>query len=361
MKPKILFIARNYPPRLGGLEAYCFNLIERCQKDFSVYKITLSKSRIHLLWFIPYSFFQALYLVRRFHINVVYVCDGLMATVGLLLKKVARVKVAGTIHGLDITYKNRFYQWVVRNCVTRLDRVICVSNATRQECIDRGIPPDRCRVIPNGISPNAAYIEKPKPELRLLLGKQLGHGLGDKKLLVSVGRLVKRKGVLWFVENVMSRLDSGFLYIIAGNGPEYAVIQDAIRRLNLEDRVLMTGRVTDETRNLLYNAADMFIMPNITVSGDVEGFGIAIIEAGSCGLPVVASDIQGIRDAVIDGLTGYRVREGDVEGVLERIRTMDLDRHKVRAAVIQSFDWDQIYRRYVETLFQCGMQEKALE
>ncbi len=216
-------------------------------------------------------------------------------------------------------------------------------------------------MIPNGIFPDAAYIEKPKPELRLLLEKQLGHGLENKKLLVSVGRLVKRKGVLWFVENVMTRLDSGFLYIIAGNGPEYADIQDAIRRLKLDDRVLMTGRVTDETRNLLYNAADMFIMPNITVPGDVEGFGIAIIEAGSCGLPVVASDIQGIRDAVIDGVTGYRVRVGDTEGFLKKIRTMDLDRHKVRAAVIQNFDWNKIYRRYVEALFQSEKRGSALE
>jgi len=351
MKSKILFIARSYPPRLGGLEAYCFNLIERFQKDFSVYKITLSKSRVHLLWFIPYSFLKALYLVLRFRITAVHVCDGVMAPVGLMIKLIASVKVTGTIHGLDITYNNPFYQWIIRTSVSKLDQVICVSRATRQECVDRGISPEKCRVIPNGISPNAAYIEKAKPELRLLLEKQLGQGLGDKKLLVSVGRLVKRKGVLWFVKNVMTCLDSGYLYIVAGNGPEYPAIQDAIRRLKLEDRVLMTGRVTDATRNLLYNAADVFIMPNITVPGDVEGFGIAIIEAGSCGLPVVASDIQGIRDAVIDGVTGYRVREGDAEGFLEKIRTMDLDRKTVRSAVVEYFDWDKIYRRYAAALF----------
>jgi len=351
MKSKILFISRSYPPRLGGLEAYCFNLIERFQKDFSVHKITLSKSKVHLLWFIPYSFFKALYLVQRFRIGAVHVCDGLMATVGLMLKLIASVKVTGTIHGLDITYNNRFYQWVIRRCVSRLDQVICVSRSTMQECGDRGIPAEKCLVIPNGISPGEAYVEKSKSELRPLLEKQLGHGLENKKLLVSVGRLVKRKGVLWFVENVMPRLDSEFFYIVAGNGPEYPAVCNAIKRLKLEDQILMTGRVTDETRNLLYNAADIFIMPNITVPGDVEGFGIVIIEAGSCGLPVVASDIQGIRDALIDGLTGYRVREGDAEGFLEKIRTMDLDRQTVRSAVVEYFDWDKIYRRYAAALF----------
>ena len=358
MKSKILFISRSYPPRLGGLEAYCFNLIERFQKDFSVHKITLSKSRVHLLWFLPFSFLRALYLVRRYRIGAVHVCDGLMAPVGLLLKLIAHVKVAVTIPVLDITYNNPFYQWVVCNSVSRLDRVICVSNATRQECIDRGISPEKCLVIPNGINPDEAYIEKSKLKLRTLLEKQLKHRIEDKKLLVSVGRLVKRKGVLWFVENVMTRLDSGYQYIVAGNGPEYAAIQDAIRRLKLEDRVLMTGRVTDETRNLLYNAADIFIMPNIIVPGDVEGFGIAIIEAGSCGLPGGGSDIQGIRDAVIDGLTGYRVREGVAEGFLEKIRTMDLDRQTVRSAVVENFDWDKIYCRYAAALFQAGVREK---
>jgi phosphatidylinositol alpha-1,6-mannosyltransferase len=87
-------------------------------------------------------------------------------------------------------------------------------------------------------------------------------------------------------------------------------------------------------------------MPNITVPGDVEGFGIVALEAGSCGLPVVASNIQGLRDAVINGKTGYLVEEGDVDGFVGRITDMNLDKDQIRKIVNSTFDWANIYKRY---------------
>ena len=81
------------------------------------------------------------------------------------------------------------------------------------------------------------------------------------------------------------------------------------------------------------------LCPNITVPNDVEGFGIVAIEAGSCGLPVVATNIQGIRDAVIDGKTGYLIQEGNVQGFLERIQDMPLEKGDVRFAVNETFAW----------------------
>jgi len=71
-------------------------------------------------------------------------------------------------------------------------------------------------------------------------------------------------------------------------------------------------------RDILMNAADAFIMPNISIPDDVEGFGISALEAGACGLPVIASNIQGIRDAILDGITGYLVGERDVAGYISK-------------------------------------------
>jgi glycosyltransferase involved in cell wall biosynthesis len=91
-------------------------------------------------------------------------------------------------------------------------------------------------------------------------------------------------------------------------------------------------------------------MPNISIPGDVEGFGIAALEAGACGLPVIASNIQGIRDAIIDGVTGYLVGERDVEAFLSRIQGMDLDRRRVRSEVAGRFSWSKIGLAYAEML-----------
>ena len=133
--------------------------------------------------------------------------------------------------------------------------------------------------------------------------------------------------------------------------PERGTIQKIVDRCNLQGRVLLLGEVSDEDRKLIYNASDIFIMPNITVPGDVEGFGIVALEAGSCGLPVVASNIQGLRDAVINGKTGYLVGEGDVEGFVSRITDMSLEKDQIREIVNSTFDCAKIYKDYQTFLF----------
>jgi len=174
--------------------------------------------------------------------------------------------------------------------------------------------------------------------------------LRDKIVLVSVGRLVRRKGVSWFVREVMPRLQPSYCYLIVGDGPEYGHVQEVLKQKNLRKRVLLLGKVSDEERNLILNASDIFIMPNIEVPGDVEGFGIVAIEAGSCGLPVIASNIQGIRDAVLDGKTGTLVEERDAEGYLREIENMRLNRDRIRSIVNSAFDWSHIYKKYRDVL-----------
>jgi phosphatidyl-myo-inositol dimannoside synthase len=350
MKPKILFISRNYPPKLGGLETYSYNLIKEFEKDFSVFKIVLRKSILNLVWFLPFSFFKALFLNQKHSFSNIHLCDGLLAPVGVLLKCFTRASVSVSIHGLDVTYKNLFYQWLIPRCVGKLNKIICVSRSTREECLRRCIPGRKCRVIPNGIQPDEFYFHRSPEELRGQLEKSVNICLKNKKILITIGRLIKRKGIIWFVDRVMPELDDSYLYIIAGQGPEFEPIDRKVKERDLLNQVLMLGRISEKFRRLIYNAADIFIMPNITVEGDAEGFGIVVIEAGSCGLPVVASKIQGLRDAVIEGKTGYLIEEGDADGFVERIKNMDLKKEVVRSCVNEVFDWTTIYRRYQNTL-----------
>ena len=353
MNRPILFITRNYPPKTGGLEAYSYHLIRefesRDTNDF-VHKIVLTKSVFHLVWFFPYCFVKALYFISRYSIQSVHLCDGFLAPVGLMLKWLTGARVTVSIVGLDITFKNRLYQSIVPQCIKRLDRVISISRSTRDECLRRGISPLNCTVIPVGIVPTEQCLGTPKADLQRKLESRTGLSLKGKTVLVTVGRLVKRKGVAWFVENVMPHLDSSYCYLVAGNGPDFASIKALVARHDLGDRVRLLGRISDAEKKVIYNASDFFIMPNITVPGDIEGFGIAMIEAGSCGLPVVASNIQGIRDAVIDGKTGYLVEEGDAEGYCDKIEHMDLKKEDIRSLVRATFDWDKIGRRYRDVL-----------
>ena len=351
MTLKPLFITRNYPPKVGGLEVYSYHLIKEFEAHESTCKITLSRSIKHLIWFFPYSFFKALYLIRKHSVQHIHLCDGLLSPVGVLLKFLTGTNVTVTIHGLDITYPHPLYQMFIPRCVTKLDGIVCVSHSTRDECVRRVIPCPNCTVIPNGIRPNQLYLQQSKNELHHKLENLVGISIKNKKILFTIGHLVKRKGVAWFVANVMPRLEDSYLYVVAGEGPERRTIQNIVDQYDLQGRVLLLGEVSDEDRKLIYNASDIFIMPNITVPGDVEGFGIVTLEAGSCGLPVVASNIQGLRDAVINGKTGYLVEEGDVDGFAGRITDMNLKKDQIRKIVNSTFDWEKIYNDYRIFLF----------
>lgn len=353
MKPEILFLSRNYPPQIGGLETYSYNLIRTVGRRHAISKIVLRKPKKHLLWFLPYAVLKAVPLIRKERICRVHLCDGFLATAGVLLKSLLPVTVSVTVHGLDITFRNSLYQAAIPPCVARLDKIVCVSRHTQEECVHRGIPADRIRVIPNGINPEDFRLPDAGDAERSELAKSLGIPLGERRILLTVGRLVPRKGVAWFVREVVPRLDGSSLYLIVGEGPDFARISALVCELHLESRVFLLGRVTTEMRNRLLHASDVFVMPNQEVEGDVEGFGIAAIEAGCCGLPVVASDLQGLKDAVIHGRTGFLVEAGNAGAFLDRIGKMNLIKEAVRSLVVETFDWEKVSERYEKVLGLC--------
>jgi phosphatidylinositol alpha-1,6-mannosyltransferase len=312
--------------------------------------MALNKSKAHLIWFLPVSFLTGLMSIHIRSIRRVHLCDGSLGPLGLLLKVFSNARVSVSVHGLDITFPNRVYQRVIPSCLARLDRIVCVSRATRDECLCRGVPAGRCFVIPNGVNPQEIYWPVARNRLLQRIEAVLRRSLGNRKILLTVGRLVKRKGIGWFVQNVMPQVGEEYVYVVVGSGPELPVIDKLIRASQLTDKVILAGRQPDDVRNALLNVAEAFIMPNIAVPGDVEGFGIAALEAGACGLPVIASGIQGVRDAVIDGVTGHLVAERDVDGFVSCIRSLNLNRARIRAVVEDTYSWRKIGQAYAQVL-----------
>jgi glycosyltransferase involved in cell wall biosynthesis len=226
--------------------------------------------------------------------------------------------------GLDVTYAPRWYQRVVRRTLPRAPRIVAISNATAQAAIERGAVAEREHVVPPGVldletSPmrNAASA----PALRERLGVA-----PDAPVLLTLGRLVPRKGVRWFVAEVMNRLPDDVVYAVAGSGPDDAAIREAVAAIGpAGKRVLLLGQVDDSMRDALMTGADIFVMPNVAVPGDMEGFGLVAIEAAAAGALVVASALEGIRDAVIDGETGVLVTSRDASAFAERITALVRD------------------------------------
>jgi phosphatidylinositol alpha-1,6-mannosyltransferase len=183
-------------------------------------------------------------------------------------------------------------------------------------------------------------------------------------VLLTVGRLVKRKGVVWFVRNVLPRLKN-VLYVVVGEGEDRADVERAIAETRTFDDVLLLGKIGEGRLGDLLRSADVFVMPNIVVPNDVEGFGIVALEAAASGLPVVAANLQGIKDAILHGENGMLVEPENAAAFVEAVAALAMDGDARRALGEQArrvtereYSWPKIVERY-EAHFREALSEAA--
>lgn len=341
---RLLYITRKYPPMVGGMEKLSYALAKEFSEQTETTLITWGKSQKYLPYFIVMAFIKSLYLIPIKKIDHIHIGDGLLSPLGLALKTLFGIKTTITIAGLDITFDFPGYQLIVPRCVAKLDKVICISSSTRDECINRSIQKEKCVVIPCGVYPEDWRVKAKRKDLEKIVGMTVT----NKKVLITVGRLVKRKGVYWFIENVMPKLDKDVMYLVIGDGPEREWIIDLVKSLFLQDRVFLLGKVSDKKLKIIYNTADLFIMPNIHVDNNIEGFGIVAIEASSAGLPVIASDMEGISSAVMNGRTGRLVESMRPRQFVNAINnTDDFKRQEVSRTTKKNYSWNKIGEEYI--------------
>lgn len=357
---KILYITRKYPPSVGGMEKMNYCLARELSKRAQVEKIVWGHSQFFMPLFLAATFIRLLWrrLLKRSY-DAVILGDAFLAPLGAFIKKLMRTRVICITHGLDVTYDRGIYQKMFIPALSDLDMVVCVSAKTQEECRKRGVGESKLKVIPNGIDIKPA--ETDRESFIKEMGRLNINIFENTRILLTVGRLIKRKGVVWFVENVLKDVIKSkpeVIYVIVGEGAEKEKVLSKIAELGLGNNVFLTGRIQLDKPFLssLYSFSDLFIMPNIPVKGDMEGFGIVALEAASCGLPVVASDLEGIKDAVSNGVSGILVppEEGDrYSKEIVRLLSDDNLRESIsRQAVeyVQRFTWDKIAEKYLDEI-----------
>lgn len=309
--------------------------------------------------FLFFTYFRLLALIKRREVDVILFSSMVTASLAVLLKralKANRVKAAAIVHGQDVTKPVRVYQMFVPRVFAALDMVMPVSAATGEACVQRGLPREKLAVVHNGVK-----LDRFTP-CKWPAGARSNHPFRaslppESLLLASVGRQVRRKGFAWFIEHVMPVLPDHVHYWLGGDGPEQHSIEEAIVVNGLEKRVRLLGRMGDAELTDLYQSADLFVMPNIPIPGDMEGFGIVMLEAAMNGLPAVAARLEGIREVITPGKNGYFVETGDVAGYVSSITSLDSDRMalgKLSVAstehVASTFGWDAVATNYVQAL-----------
>ncbi|MFA4880036.1 MAG: glycosyltransferase family 4 protein [Candidatus Doudnabacteria bacterium] len=379
---RILFITRKHPPTIGGMQNLSYNLIQNFLKQGrergdQIETIILNKSQWHLFWWFPYALF--LTLVKARTVDIVHLGDPVIFLIGFLARVFYHKAVAVTIHGLDVTFNLFLYQWYLKLFGRKFDRYICISSYAREEARKVGFSP--CVVIPVGVDskkckvPARHRFARPQRLAASMAGAASGEAGGQSAKckvlekhflqkhflpiasfkLLTVGRLVKRKGVFWFIQEVMPCLPKEITYLVVGEGPERERIKILIQERGLEERVYLLGKVSEEDLKTVYSLADLFIMPNIKVQGDVEGFGLVAVEAAQNGLPVIAAGIEGIRDAVVSGRNGILVESENPDAfrkqILEFLRNQEYRKsfgYQAAQFTMETYDWQIIAKRYYE-------------
>jgi len=317
---------------------------------------------VHVLTpgFLVRTWFTLRRKIQRREVDVILFSSMVTAILTIFLRRYladSGIKVATIVHGLDVTNPVDFYQkYIVPRVFEAVDLVMPVSGATGEACTDRGLRPDKLAVVHNGVQLDRFSAPAHRAGARdgLSIRAQLPDGA---LLLCSIGRQVKRKGFAWFIENVLPVLPEHVHYWIGGDGPEREAIQAAILRSGVQQRVRLLGRLGDDELEALYQAADLFLMPNIPVPGDMEGFGIVMLEAGLSGLPTVAARLEGIKEVIVDKKNGFFVGAGDAQGYVERISSLDAARDELgelsvrtRNHVKDCHGWDAVAAQYLANL-----------
>jgi len=338
---KILFITRAYGQNKGGLERLSYEFIQAISQNphvsAQVIKHTGPRAASPLFVFLCLP--RALAAAR--HADVVHISDPLLSLTGWLIKKIFHKPIAVNVHGLDITYPNFLYQAYLKLFFRHFDAYFPISRHVNTLLTHWQVSGTRIVVSP-GISDRLF-----DPRItRQQLGSFLAMPLTGRKVLLTVGRLVKRKGHAWFISNVLPKLASNTLYVIAGQGPEANNIKQAALLCQVSNRVVLLGKVPDSNLKILYNTVDAFVQPSIKIKHDAEGFGLVLLEAALCRRPVFAADIDGVPDAIQDNKNGILVESNNPQAWINALNSPPAPVTNSRAYTLTNFSWGKAADRY---------------
>lgn len=261
--------------------------------------------------------------------------------IGLIVAWLIRRPLVIYCHGEEVTtWRQRAKLRAMVFTFRHADLIIANSEFTREQLVKLGIPSSAIRLLNPGVDTERFRPELPHADLRGLLGLN-----GKQQLIVSVGRLSRRKGFDQVIRSLPPLLERGLdvHYALVGIGEDLEYLSELARQTGVAERVRFLGGVAAEDLARWYNAADVVAMPNREINGDTEGFGMVFIEAAACGKPTVAGRAGGTGAAVIDGVTGLRVDGASVDSVMEGL-----------ARVLE----DPAFAR---SLGECGYQRARIE
>ena len=342
---KTLFVTNDFGPRAGGIETFIIGLIERLPKSSIIvytsaqddsdaydanwlrdYGVEVIRDKAKILLPTPRVNRAVARIVKQREIKVI--AFGAAAPLGWMsstLRKAGAERIVALTHGHEVWWAKVFpFNLIMRRIGTTTDCLTYLGEFTRA-AISKALTTKSAAAMQK-IAPGID-IEHFKPVDATALRQTLG--LAEKKVIVSVGRLVHRKGQDFLIESmpqILKQVPDAHLLLV-GQGPYREHLEKLVRKHSLQKAVSFIGRIQYTDLPGYICVGDIFAMPSRSrfAGLEVEGLGIVYLEASACGLPVIAGESGGAPDAVIEGVTGFVVDGTNTEQIAKRAVELLLD------------------------------------
>lgn len=374
---RVLLITRNFPPQQGGMEKLNWHIADELSKycslqviapigasgtglatQCSVIEVPLSG----LVRFFVAATWHAINVARKERPTMVLAGSGLTAPIAWIAARLCAAKAVVYAHGLDITVPNIFYRFIWLPFLRSCDRVLANSSATAGLAAQSGIRRELIGIVNPGVN-----VPPISPSIRARFRSR--YGFADSPLLISVGRLTQRKGILEFVKHSLPTIVNKYpdcIYLIVGDTPIHAlyaetVTPESIRSVaeiaGVNQNIIFAGTPSDTELCEIYQSADVHVFPVIQLPNNPEGFGMVAIEAAANGLVTVAFSVGGVPDAVAVGQSGVLLQAGNyqafAEAVIEQLNADDINKARTRVLCRQyaeGFAWPNFGKKLVMQL-----------
>ena len=289
--------------------------------------------------FVP-IFFTMPWVVLRYGVKKVFAMN--IAYGGFLAWLLSRIKPLDYVifaygYEFEKVKNNAWTRRLYLNIYRRAKEIICCSDLVRERLVAFGVSDKKIEVLYPAVD-----LDRYKP-VSLPENYLTRAGLAGRRILLTVGRLVQRKGhdrVFLALPEIVKRFPD-VIYCVVGIGQYENALKEKVKQLKLEPYVRFMGKLEERELIYLYSACEVFIMPSreIADGGHIEGFGIVFLEANACKKPVIGGRSGGVKEAIREGETGLLVDPESPRDIADKVISLLKDPAKAGQMGQQGYDW----------------------
>lgn len=376
---KVLLLSEIFPPVKGGSGRWFWEVYKRFPEDSVVvaaadsdtagdfdkssslktFRLPLSSVSWGLRSVTGLNFYWRIFrlvrkIIKQENIGVIH-CGRCLPEgfIGYLINKTMGIPYICFVHGEDVetASTSRELCWLIKRSLGSASYLISNSQNTAKILLDNwNTMPSKTKVIHPGVDANRFIPDNYNSEVRYELGWK------DRPVILTVGRLQERKGHDMMIKAlpIIREQIPNVLYAIVGDGEQRPILDRLVNELDLSYHVLFMSEISDEKIIKCYQQCDVFILPNRTVGRDIEGFGMVLVEAQSCGKPVIAGDSGGTAETMIVGESGVVIDCTSVSTIVDNIVPILNDKdlanrmgEKGQRYVKENLDWGSLSQQAI--------------